>query len=243
MKRIFFGLVALFTFALLVTPSFADTTCQPIYGGGQTCVQTGNIVINKTVQNPSTGAFVDNLGVNDPKFGPDQTVTFQLTVTNTGGSTLDKVTVKDIFPQFVSFLSGPGSFDTNNKTLTFDVTSLAANETRTFTLTGKVAPSNDLPSDQTVTCVVNQSKATSGNQNSQDNAQFCLQKQGVAVGGGAASSTPQPMPIPPSQTKGGLPVVQSSPMQTTPATGPEALALFGLLPAAGIGALLRKKSK
>lgn len=233
MKRILFVVAALFTLALLVKPAFADTTCQPIYGGGQTCVQTGNIVINKTVQNPNSGGFVDNLGVNDPKFGPDQTVTFQLTVTNTGGSTLDKVTVKDTFPQFVSFLSGPGTFDANSKTLTFDVTSLAANETRTFTVSGKVAASNDLPSDQMTTCVVNQSKAIAGNQTSQDNAQFCLQKPGIA----------QPTPTQAPTTKGGLPIMQPQPVKTTPPTGPEALALIGLLPAGLFGALLRKKAK
>lgn len=234
MKNVFASIFVLsvFYFVLAFSAS-ADTVCQPIYGGGQTCVQQGKIVINKTVQNPSNGAFVDNLGVNDPKHSPDQTVTFQLTVTNTGDTTLSKITVKDIFPQFVSFVSGPGNFDSNTKVLTFDVANLATNESRTFTITGKVAGSGDLPSDQGITCVVNQSTAVSDSQTSQDNAQFCIQKQVL----GAAPTVSVP-----TTTKGGLKVFPAPQVTTTPPTGPEMLSLIGLIPTGALGFFLRKKA-
>ena len=71
--------------------SFASTNCQPIYGGGQTCTSSNNIQITKQVQNPQTGVYVNNLGVNDPKYAPGQYVNFQITVANTGSSLFSKV--------------------------------------------------------------------------------------------------------------------------------------------------------
>ncbi len=68
MNKIFLSVLSLITFALMASVQGvrADSSCQAIYGGGQTCIQVGNVVINKTVKNPKTGSFVDNLNVNDP---------------------------------------------------------------------------------------------------------------------------------------------------------------------------------
>lgn len=225
-----------FYFLIFAMSASADVTCTPIYGGGQTCVQTGNVLINKTVANSQTGAFVDNLGVNDPKYSPDSTVTFQLTVTNTGGTALSRITVRDILPQYVNFNAGAGSFDSNTRTLSFDTANLNPNESRTFVISAKVVPANQLPANQDVTCVVNQTTATAENQTSQDNAQFCIQKQVVA---GAA---PQVTPGVPPVTKGGLKVFAPPQAVTTPPTGPEALALIALLPTGALGYFIRKRT-
>ena len=70
--------------------------------------------------------FVDNLNMNDPKYSPSSTAVFQITVTNTGSGTISKTTVKDTLPNYVTFVSGPGSFDANSKVLTFEVNNLDA---------------------------------------------------------------------------------------------------------------------
>lgn len=225
-------------FLFLASPVYgagSSTNCQPIYGGGQTCVQTGNIVVDKKVSHPQNGSFVDNLGVNDPKFAPDQTVAFQITITNNGGSDLSKVSIKDIFPQYVSFVSGVGNYDANAKTLSFDIANLKAKEARTFTLSGKVAGANSLP--ENVVCVVNQAQASADNQNAADNAQFCIQKQAVQP-----AQPGQPESQVPATTKGGLKVFPPAQVKTTPATGPEAAILFGLVPTGILGHFLRKRS-
>ncbi len=73
-------LLIIFSF-LFPLKSYADSiSCQPIYGGGQTCVTTANILINKKVLNPSTNVFVDNLGINDPKYQPGFIVNFRLEI-------------------------------------------------------------------------------------------------------------------------------------------------------------------
>lgn len=225
MKKILFTLTSLF-FLFLARSAFADVICQPVYGGGQSCVTTGNILVTKTVQNPQTNQFVQNLGTNDPRFSGNQTVTFQVTVTNTGGQTISQTAVKDTFPGFVNFQLGgtTGLFDNNTKTLTFTVDLLGPNETRNFTVLGKVVDPKDLPNG--ITCVVNQVTATTNTgQMSQANTQFCIERA-------VATTT----------TKGGLPIVSPSPVSATPATGPELLPLMALLPGGVFGFLLRKKT-
>jgi len=217
-------LISAFVFLFSLGKAFAGVSCQPVYGGGQTCITTGNLIINKMVQNPQTGQFVDNLSINDPKFSPNQSVTFQISLTNTGGTTIQQANIRDIFPGFVGFTSGPGNFDQNSKTLSFVTDNLNPSETRNFTLVGKVFDTNQLPANQAITCVVNQATATTNNgQMNQDNVQFCIEK-GVT-------------------TKGGFPVFPPPKVVTTPPTGPELIPLVGLLPAGISGWFLRKKSQ
>jgi uncharacterized repeat protein (TIGR01451 family) len=231
MKKLLSGILSLAFFAVVSTTAYASYGCQPIYGGGQTCVTQGNLLINKTVQNPVTFGFVDNLSVNDPRYNPDQNINFQISVTNTGDSVIAQATVVDTLPLYVSFISGPGNFDSKTKKLTFVVVNLNPNETRVFTLSGKIASISNLPTNQGVTCDVNQSSGTADNgQVSNDNAQFCIQEN-------------VPTTTTPSTTKGGLPIYPVPQKKfTTPATGPEMLPIIGIFGSAISGIFLRKKS-
>lgn len=228
-----FLVVSLFaiSYLLFATRVTADVSCQPIYGGGQTCQQTGNLLLTKTILNPQTNTMVANLGVNDPKYSPDFITTFQLTVKNTGSGTISHVDIKDVFPQFVNFTVGPGSFDQNTKTVSFGLDNLNPGESRLFTILGKVVSANQLPGDKSVVCVVNQATATTADGlMSQSNSQFCIQKVTI---------TPTPVPT----TKGGLKVFPQPQVTTTPPTGPEMLPLIGLIPTGILGAFLRRKTK
>jgi uncharacterized repeat protein (TIGR01451 family) len=226
MKKLYLSIVFILTIISLAFPlkSFADTSCQPIYGGGQTCTTTTNISINKTVMNPQTGSMVDNLGINDPKYQPGFITTFQISVTNTGNSNISRISVQDIFPQYITFSSGPGSFDNNARTLTFEVDNLASNETRTFTILGRVVDASQISINQgSVICIVNQAIATNidnNSQSSQDNAQFCIEKS----------------------TSTGFPTFPVTTIKTTPSTGAESLTLLGLIPTGIAGLFLRRKS-
>lgn len=229
LKYFYLSLISLLVPLFLVGTVFADVVCQPIYGGGQTCVTTGNILVNKKVCKPEVkdeckaerGDFVENFGTNTP-FSANQIVTFQILVKNTGGNVIQQTSIRDTFPGFVSFVSGNGIFDNNTKTLTFTTDNLAPNEERPFIIKGRTSDLKDLPDG--VTCVVNQAIATTNaGQMSQDNSQFCIQKTQIT-------------------TKGGLPVFPSPKITTTPPTGPELIPLIGLLPAGIGGWFLRRKS-
>lgn len=220
----FITLIAAFCILYFVLPmvSYADTSCQPIYGGGQSCITTNNIVLDKKILNPKTNAMVDNLSISDPKFQPESIVTFQISVTNSSNKTISNIEIKDIFPQYVNFSSGTGNFDENNKTLSFRI-DLKSNETNVFTIKGKVVNADQISINQgSVICVVNQANASSDNNNfSQDNSQFCIEKTAA--------------------TKGGFPVLPSVAVSKTPSTGPGDFQLVGFAVAGVLGYLLRKK--
>lgn len=164
------------------------------------------------------------MSVSDPKFGVNQTVTFKITVKNTSNSKLTNLTLTDTLPDYVDFVSGVGSFDSKTKVLTIKLDKLDAGEARDFFVQAKVK--DVLPKDQNVTCVVNQAMVTVGDKKSQDNAGFCIEKV-----------------VNPTVTKGGLKVFPPTTVEKTPETGPEAIALFGLIPSALGGLFLRRKSK
>jgi uncharacterized repeat protein (TIGR01451 family) len=211
--------------SFMITPkAFAD--CQEIYGGNQNCTTSFTFTVQKLVQVPGTNGsnFVNNLSINDAKYAPNQVVNFKINVTNTSSQTIPTITVTDVFPQFLSFATGSGSFDTNSKTLTFTIQNLKAGETRTFNISGQLADASSFPQDQGTTCLINQANGTDNNGAvNASSSQFCVQK---AVLGSSS--------FPVVTTKGGL--------VTTPATGPEMLPLMALIPGGIAGLLLRKKS-
>lgn len=222
--------IGLFPFLLLPGSVRAEGTeniissCQPIYGGGETCIQTENIAINKTVQDPQTLQYVDNLGANDPKYAPGQTVQFRIAVKNTSNVSVKNIKVEDRLPQYMD----------DPKIINFNIDNLNPNETKTLISRGKIASKNSLPDDNKTICLINQAIAAQNQQISQDNSQFCIQKNE------APSATGNP--VNPISTKGGLSVYPPSDAKATPATGPETVALFGLFASCLFGLMLRKKS-
>ena len=170
--------------------------------------------------------MVDNLSINDPKYQPNFITTFQIKVTNTGDHDFSSVQIKDIFPQYVLFSAGPGVFDANTKTLTFSVDNLKPQESRIFTIMGRVVDKKSMLFTNEDVCVVNQALATTNtNETAQDNSRLCIEKKVLAV------------------TKEGFPVFPAPLVSQTPPTGPESLALFFLIPTAIAGFFLRRKSK
>lgn len=205
---------------------YGSTGCEPIYGGGQSCETSNKFTLDKKVMNPTSTKggstnFVDNLSINDPKYAPSQTIVFELTVTNTGNSTLKEVIVTDTLPSYVAFVSGPGSYDKNSKVVTFKVTDLKAGESKRYTIEAKVVDASKIPGNSGIVCAVNQASAKYNGDESRDNSQFCIEKT----------------------TKGGFPVQPAPKMTQTPSTGAESLALIGLIPAAAGGLFLRRRSK
>ena len=70
-----------------------------------------------------------------------QTVDFQITVTNTGSQTIPTITVVDTFPQFLNFVSGPGTFNSSNNTLTYVVNNLGSGQKQSVDVSGNISGS------------------------------------------------------------------------------------------------------
>lgn len=141
------------------------------YGG----VGPGIVAVDKYVRHPLTGDYVDNLGLADGKYRPEQTVFFRITVKNTGGTTLETVRVEDYLPEYVTFVAG-GSYDAKTRIVRVEHTNLAPQETRTFDMQVKVLPIVKLPSAKAVVCPVNKVAAYTNELRDEDTAQFCIEK-------------------------------------------------------------------
>lgn len=163
---------------LVVTRTVSGDGCQELYGGygGGTCPR-GEVMIDKMVKN-STGVYVDNLGMNDPKLAAGQEVTFRLTVKNTSNVLLSSVNVVDVLPEKLEYVSGPegASYNKDTRELTFVVRDLAANASRDFEVKAKVVGVSQLSSGDRVICVVNTAEARIPENTDRDTAQVCIER-------------------------------------------------------------------
>ncbi|MBU1327049.1 DUF11 domain-containing protein [Patescibacteria group bacterium] len=162
-----------FTAGLLFSaPSRVLADCTTQYGGTTTCTPT-DLTINKEVQNPISNIYVENLGSTDATFSPEGQVHFQLTVKNSSGQTFNPVNIRDVFPEHLTFVSGPGTYDKDTRTLIFQMENLIAGETRRVEITAKVLPAGSLPR-LSFFCETNSVYVSSLNRNDGDTAQFCV---------------------------------------------------------------------
>src|SRR5438034_403595 len=123
------GLISI-AFLSLNTPVFADygqygQGCNPTYGNyGQVNCGTGTLLINKTVQNPNTNQFVDNITSNTAVFIPGENVNFQINVTNSGSASLNNVTITDNLPGYLNYASSDGSYNSSTRVVSINVGTL-----------------------------------------------------------------------------------------------------------------------
>jgi uncharacterized repeat protein (TIGR01451 family) len=198
--------------------------CSSSYGSYNSCIPVTSIVLNKTVQDPQSKKFVENLTAQDAKYTPESVVPFKITVKNTGTVSLSNVTITDTMPQYLDFSAAPGVYDASAKTVTIKIDKLNPGEERVLDVQGKLASASALPANTDTTCLTNTASVSANGQGSNDTTQFCVQK---------------PMG---NTTKGGLPIYPSQPIATTPSTGPEVLSVLALIPSALGGLILRKKA-
>lgn len=175
MKKILSILLILFVLGISPKNLFADYFVPQ--GLGQAVSQ---LVLNKQVKNPQNGLFVENLTVTDAHFLAGQEVTFRIEVRNTGGNELKGINVKDKIPDFVDFVSGPGNFDENNRTINFLVDKLGPGESKTYEFIVKVRAQSNLPNNQ-LTCLTNLAQASVDQIFTQDTSVFCIENQVLGV--------------------------------------------------------------
>lgn len=156
----------------------AAQSCTTQYGGATTCTPT-DLTINKEVKNPITSLFVENLSTTDATFSPDSEILYRLTIKNGSGETFNPATVRDVFPDFVTFVAGPGSYDKASRTLTFTLENLIAGETRRIELLAKVYAKTAFPAGKSFFCVVNSASVTAPARpnGDSDTAQACIQTE------------------------------------------------------------------
>ncbi len=157
---------------MLARPSLASVRCETQYGGGQVCIKTGELQINKKVWDPQSKTFVDNLGITSYKFTAKEEITFQIEVKNVGDKTFDKVNIQDTLPNYLELSSGELSFEIDN---------LEPGETETREIKAKVVSINQLPNDKTLICNVNNVEGWANDEKDKDTAQICIEKRVLGI--------------------------------------------------------------
>lgn len=130
--------VSLSALALIMGTSlvFADD-CKNSYGATIPC-QPNNLTVNKQVQDPVSGSFVDN--ITSARFTNGNTVVYRLIVENTSGETFTSVKLEDKLPDNVEYIDSfpTGTYDTTGKTVHINLGAIPAGEKRTAFIWAKV---------------------------------------------------------------------------------------------------------
>jgi uncharacterized repeat protein (TIGR01451 family) len=131
--------VSIFAISLLMgaTSVFADGTCTNQYGTTVPC-QEKDLFINKEVQNPIDGAFVDNILIK--RFSIGSNVIYRMIISNTSGETRNDVQIEDRLPINLDYVdSDPtGTWDKTLRIFRLNLGSIPAGEKRTVFMWTKV---------------------------------------------------------------------------------------------------------
>ncbi len=160
-----------------IAPRALADGCTNQYGATVDCPAT-NIVVNKKVAYPGNpNLFVENLTSADPAYSPKDEVEYDVAVTNTSNVNFQTVTVIDVFPSQVTFVSGPGTYEAAANKLTYELSNLNAGTTVHNRVLVKVKDTSVFPANQDITCnIVNTVTATGpGGQSDQDTSSLCVQ--------------------------------------------------------------------
>lgn len=131
-------ILSLFTIAAMASlhPVFADGNCDNSYGSSNPCQPT-NLTINKQVQDPITGLFVEN--ITTAEFSQGDKVVFKMIVSNSSGETFFPVTVRDTVPDNFVIDTADTNFVNGDSTKTFEISS----DKKSITYTIKQLPAGN----------------------------------------------------------------------------------------------------
>ena len=138
------------------------------------------ILVDKTIKNPITSEYRNNLDSSVVVFTANDLVDFKVRIKNTGDEKLTNIKVIDTLPPYVIFQSGHGDYDSAARTLTWYIGELESNQESTFDIQVKVVPADQLPRGGTV-CVVNKAEAwAETGEYDYDTSQFCIETRILA---------------------------------------------------------------
>lgn len=165
----------LIVYSLLVIPR-AFASCTNSYGSSVEC-PPNRLEVNKKVRHPTdSNIFVENLTSNDARYSPGDTVEYEIAVTNSSNVDYTEVTISDTLPTGLTFVGGPGSYNSTNRILTYTLSPLKAGETIRTRFTAKVREAAVFGNAE-LTCNVNNYVKVTGpdGQTDEDTASLCVQ--------------------------------------------------------------------
>lgn len=240
-KSLILALILTTLYLLLTTNVSAQSSCPPIFGGGDPCVVHPNLTIDKKIEDPLSGQFLDALTYTISDQSEAENLVFRITVKNTSNNALSNISLTDTLPSVFTYISGNGKYDPVKKTFTNTINKLEKNQSKEYTLRVTINPE---VLEKASACSINQAVITQNNKKGSDYVKTCINLsidttvtsvQGATSKGGLKPTTPI-------TTKGGIPVFNQTKQSKTPDTGPEIVGILILPVLGGIGYFLRKKS-
>ncbi|PJA53253.1 hypothetical protein CO166_02535 [Candidatus Roizmanbacteria bacterium CG_4_9_14_3_um_filter_36_11] len=140
-----------------------------------------SILIDKMVIKPGTGDYVDNLSPSDPRYSPSQDVWFRVKLKNTSDQSFTAVTIKDHVPVYILPIQGPGSWDLENRIITWNAGDFAVDEEKSYYLKMRVYDQSMLPLDKGLFCIINSVEARNNVAYDDDSSQVCIEKTVTGV--------------------------------------------------------------
>lgn len=148
-----------------------------------------SILVDKQVSKPAIKSkggmvqyeYVDNLTPSDVRFQPGMDIYFKVRVKNTSSVTLSDVFVTDKVPWYLEPVEGPGVYEGNARTITFNAGAFKPNEEKIYWFKMQWFSQDKLPADRGLMCASNYVRAYTNNASDDDTAQACVEKQVVAV--------------------------------------------------------------
>jgi len=179
----------IYVFLLLVASYWLVNPVSAQYGQYGEETPSYSILVDKMVGKPSqekggsqTVTYVDNLSPSDPRFSPNQQVWFKIKVKNTSSQNLTAVYVTDYVPSYLMPIEGPGKWNPDNRTISWNAGDFAVDEEKVYYIKMQVFDQSLLPSDKGLFCVVNKVEAKKDNiAYDDDTAQLCIEKQVVGA--------------------------------------------------------------
>jgi len=179
-------LVASFLTSLFL---FVSPFASAQYGQYGQPAPSESILIDKQVGRPAGTTkggltsydYVDNLTPSDTRFTPGAVVMFKIRVKNTSSIVLNNVMITDKIPQYVEAIEGPGTYDANARTISFNAGTFNSGEEKVYNFKMQWLTQDNLPADRGLICVSNYARAYTNNASDDDTAQACVEKQVVNV--------------------------------------------------------------
>ena len=173
--------VAIFAVAFIFTFAGSSVLANDAQYGPYGPSPVQSVIVDKMVNRPDNGSYVDNLSPSDPRFAPGQDVWFQIKVKNPNDQMLYGVTVKDFVPDYLEVVGTPGSYDSANRTITINAGDFSGQEEKIYTVHARVVGSGSIADDKGIFCLVNRSQAYNSSVSDEDTAQFCVEEKTSAV--------------------------------------------------------------
>ncbi|MBU2577362.1 DUF11 domain-containing protein [Patescibacteria group bacterium] len=185
-KRLVFVLFLGSLLFLLDKRAMASHICEPQYGG---ICPPRKIDVDKKVQDPRSGIFVDNLDFTDHKFFAGDEVVFRIRVENTGERDFDEIEITDTLPFFLEPVSGDREFEIYN---------FNRDEVEERDIRARVISEDRMPKDQDIICDYNKVRVEADRIDEEDTVRICISRRVITK---AQPTVVQPVILP--KTGGG----------------------------------------